>query len=425
LTPFLDSVIIGRRSDKFRLPKDLRPGGSVFERLAAKPEKLVIGLMSGSSADGVDAALVRLRGSGESLSWRLLRHETLQYSPKVRDLILRCIEPGSGDAVSICRLNILLGELFARAAAHVAARAGLDLHAVDLIGSHGQTVQHLSAPVIITGIAVRGSLQVGEPAVIAERTGCTTVAGFRARDMAAGGQGAPLVSYVDYLLFRHRARGRLVLNIGGVANLTAIPASAGPERVVGFDTGPGNMVIDGLVSQMTGGREVFDHDGRYARRGAIRPDLLARLMAHPFLQSPPPKSCGREEFGRPFLESILRENAAFPKDDLIATASRFTAESIAAACRRFVMPHNVYEEAIVSGGGARNGFLMEQLRSAIPELSIKASDEYGLPVAAKEAVAFAVLAHETILGVPNNLPAATGASRPAVLGAIVPGAPER
>ena len=150
MTPFLDSVIIGRRSDKFRLPKDLRPGGSVFERLAAKPEKLVIGLMSGSSADGVDAALVRLRGSGESLSWRLLRHETLQYSPKVRDLILRCIEPGGGDAASICRLNILLGELFARAAAHVAARAGLDLQAVDLIGSHGQTVQHLSAPVIIT-----------------------------------------------------------------------------------------------------------------------------------------------------------------------------------------------------------------------------------------------------------------------------------
>lgn len=397
----------------------------MFETIAAKPERLVIGLMSGSSADGVDAALLLVKGSGESLSWRLLRHETLQYSLKVRDLVLRCAEPGSGDAASICRLNVLLGELFARAAGHVAAAAGIDLQAVDLIGSHGQTVQHLPQPVTITGVAVRSSLQVGEPAVIAERTGVTTVANFRARDMAAGGQGGPLVSYVDYLLFRHRSRGRIVLNIGGVANLTAIPASAGPERIAGFDTGPGNLVIDGLVSRMTGGREAFDHDGRYARRGKVRPEILARLMSHPFLQLPPPKSCGREEFGRPFLEETLKESASLPKDDLIATATAFTAESIASACRRFVMPQNVYEEAIVSGGGARNGFLMELLRAAIPELSIKESDAYGLPVAAKEAVAFGILANETILGAPNNLPSATGASRPVVLGTIVPGSAAR
>jgi anhydro-N-acetylmuramic acid kinase len=397
----------------------------MFEPLAAKPERVIIGLMSGSSADGVDAALVSLRGSGESLTWRLIRHETLQYSLKVRDLILRCAEPGSGDAASICRLNVLLGELFARAAAHVADRAGIDLNTVDLIGSHGQTVQHLPTPVTITGIPVRSSLQVGEPCVIAERTGCTTVANFRARDMAAGGQGGPLMAYVDYLLFRHRARGRVVLNVGGVANLTAIPASAGPDRVIGFDTGPGNMVIDGLVARMTGGREVFDHDGRYARRGRIDTEILERLMSHPFLASSPPKSCGREEFGRPFLEQILKQNAAAPKDDLIATVTRFTAESIATACRRFVLPNNVYEEAIVSGGGARNGALMEQLKSAIPELSIKVSDEYGLPVAAKEAVSFAILANETVLGLPGNLPAATGASRPVVLGTIVPGSPRR
>ncbi|HEU4401051.1 MAG TPA: anhydro-N-acetylmuramic acid kinase, partial [Candidatus Polarisedimenticolia bacterium] len=236
-----------------------------------------------------------------------------------------------------------------------------------------------------------------------------------------GGQGAPLVSYVDYLLFRHRARGRLVMNIGGIASLTAIPASAGPDRALGFDTGPGNMVIDSLVGRMTGGREAFDQDGRYARRGSVRADLLARLMEHPFLTTPPPKSCGREEFGRPFIDRILQENAGLPPDDLIATATRFTAESIAHACRRFAMPNNVFEEAIVSGGGARNGFLMEQLRAAIPELSIKASDEYGLPAAAKEAVAFALLANETILGVPSNLPSVTGASRPVLLGTIVPG----
>ena len=397
----------------------------MIEAIASKPERLVVGIMSGPSADGVDAALVRVRGSGETLSWRLLRHETLQYSPKVRELILRCSEPGGGDAAVLCRLNVLLGELFARAVQHVVNQAGIDLRTVDLVGAHGQTVQHLPAPVTITGIAVRASLQLGEPAVIAERTGRTTIANFRARDLAAGGQGSPLVSYVDYLLFRHRARGRLVINIGGIAGLTAIPASAGPEGVVGFDTGPGTLVIDGLVARLTGGREGFDHDGRYARRGTTRPALLGRLLEHPYLGTAPPKSCGREEFGRPFLEPILQENAGVPGDDLIATATRFTAESIANACRRYVMPNNVYEEAIVSGGGARNGFLMEQLRDAIPELTIKLSDEYGLPAASKEAVAFAILANETLLGVPDNLPAVTGAVRPVVLGTIVPGAPAR
>lgn len=393
----------------------------MFERLAGKPEKLVVGVMSGTSADGVDAALVQIRGSGEQLTWRFLRHETLHYSVKVRDLILRCCDPAGGDAAALCRLNVLLGELFARAVQHVAEKAGVDPKAIDLVGSHGQTVQHLPTPVTITGISVRGTLQVGEPAVIAERTGITTVASFRARDMAAGGQGSPLVSFVDFLLFRNRSRGRLVLNIGGVASLTAIPASAPAERVMGFDTGPGNMVIDGLVSHMTGGRESFDHGGRYARGGRASDDLLARLLDHPYLLLPPPKSCGRAEFGRALLDSILKDSGALPPKDLVATLTRFTAESIAFACRRFVMPHNVYEEAIVSGGGARNDFLMEQLRSAIPELSIKQSDEYGLPAGAKEAVAFAILANETLHGHTGSLPSVTGASRPVVLGTIVPG----
>ena len=387
--------------------------------LTTKPERLVVGIISGTSADGVDAALLQIRGTGEALSWRLLRHETLHYSVKVRDLIRRCSEPGSGDAASICRLNVLLGELFARAVTHVAERAGVEPKSIDLIGSHGQTLQNLPGPVTITGITVRSSLQVGEPAVIAERTGVTTVANFRARDLAAGGQGSPLESYVDFLLFRNRSRGRLVINIGGVASLTAIPANAAADRVLGFDSGPGNMVIDGLVAHMTGGREAFDHGGRYGRKGKSADELLARLLDHPYLLTPPPKSCGREEFGRPFLESILKENAALPPNDLIATATRFTAESIAFACRRYVMPHNVYEEAIVSGGGARNDYLMEQLRAAIPELSIKESDEYGLPAAAKEAASFALLANEAIHGTPNNLPTVTGAARAVVLGTIV------
>jgi anhydro-N-acetylmuramic acid kinase len=391
----------------------------VIGTVASKPEKLVVGIMSGTSADGVDAALVQVRGSGEGLSWRLLRHETLHYSPKVRDLILRCSEPGSGDSASICRLNVLLGELFARAVLNVAERAGVDPRSIDLVGSHGQTVQNLPAPLTMTGISVRSSLQLGEAAVIAERTGVTTVSNFRARDLAAGGQGSPLVSYIDFLLFRNRSRGRLVINVGGVASLTAIPANAPADRILGFESGPGNMVIDGLVSHLTGGRESFDQGGRYGRKGKVSGELLARLLDHPYLLVPPPKSCGREEFGRPFLERILKENASLPPNDLIATATRFTAESIAFACRRYVMPHNVYEEAIVSGGGARNEYLMEQLRAAVPELSIKESDEYGLPAAAKEAVAFALLASEAAHGIPNNLPSVTGAARPVVLGTIV------
>ncbi|MEE9292782.1 MAG: anhydro-N-acetylmuramic acid kinase [Acidobacteriota bacterium] len=392
----------------------------MFEPILAKPERLIIGIMSGCSADGVDAAIVRVRGKGEALSWRLVRHETLQYSPKVRDMILGCSESGSGDVTTLCRINVLLGELFARAITHITQKAGIDLKAVDLIGSHGQTVQHLPESVTLTGIPVRSSLQIGEPTVIAERTGITTIANFRARDLAAGGEGGPLEAYVDYLLFHHRSRGRIALNIGGVTNLTAIPASAGADGVVGFDTGPGNMILDGLVAQITGGRESFDHDGRYGRRGVIRPDVLARLLTHSYLEKPPPKTCGRDEFGRSFLNNLTKRYGTLSNDDLIATMTRFTAESIASACRQHVMPNNVYEEAIVSGGGALNSFLMEQLRSALPELTITSSEEYGLPVASKEAVAVAILANETIFGIPNNLPAATGARHPVVLGSIVP-----
>ncbi len=392
----------------------------MFEPILAKPERLIIGIMSGCSADGVDAAIVRVRGQGEALSWRLVRHETLQYSPKVRDMILGCSESGSGDVTTLCRINVLLGELFARAITHITQKAGIDLKAVDLIGSHGQTVQHLPESVTLTGIPVRSSLQIGEPTVIAEMTGITTIANFRARDLAAGGEGGPLEAYVDYLLFHHRSRGRIALNIGGVTNLTAIPASAGVDGVVGFDTGPGNMILDGLVAQITGGRESFDYDGRYGRRGVIRPDVLARLLTHTYLEKPPPKTCGRDEFGRSFLNNLTKRYGTLSNDDLIATMTRFTAESIASACRQHVMPNNVYEEAIVSGGGALNSFLMEQMRSALPELTITSSEEYGLPVASKEAVAVAILANETIFGIPNNLPAATGARHPVVLGSIVP-----
>ncbi len=393
----------------------------ILERIASMPERLVIGVASSGSASAVRVALLRLKGTGLSLSWTLLAHDSLEYSFKVRDLILRCSEPGGGDATLICRLNVLLGELFARAATHIAGRAGLGIGQIHLIGVRGQTLQNLPAPVTLTGVAVRSTLQVGEPAVVAERTGVTTVGGFGARDLAAGGQGSPLVSYVDYLMFRHRARGRLVISLESLTSLTAIPASAGPDDIIGFDIGPGSMMVDDLIAELTGGSETRDTDGRYARRGTVLRGLLARLLEHPFLQQPPPRSCGREEFGRHFLKEILRENPGASREDLLATLTRFTAEAVAGACRRYVMPHNVYEEAVVSGTLVLNRYLMEQVREAIPELTLTESGEYGLPVSSKEAVCYAILANESALGTPNGFPTVTGAGRPAVLGSITPG----
>lgn len=397
----------------------------MLEGIESKAERMVVGLTAGSSGGGIQAAILVLGGHGVSLNWKLLAHDALEYTPQVREQISRCAEASGGDAELLCRLNVLTGELFARAAHHIAERAGTTLSAVDLIGVEGQKVQHLPDPVTISGVTVRSSLQLGESAVIAERTGVTTVGDFTGRDLAAGGLGSPISPYVDYLLFRRRARGRLVFSIGGTASLTAIPASAAADEVLSSDTGPGTLLIDGLVNRMTGGRETFDHDGRYARRGRVIPELLQRLMAMPFMQRALPKSCGRRDFGRGLVERILSEHRQASREDLLATATRFTADSIGAACRGHVMSRRVYEEGIVSGGGTRNTLLMSQLWDALPELPLTVSDEYGIPAIAKKAMAVAILANETIEGVPNNLPAATGAAHPVVLGHIVPGSAGR
>ncbi|HPD14939.1 MAG TPA: anhydro-N-acetylmuramic acid kinase [Planctomycetota bacterium] len=378
-----------------------------------KPE-LVIGLMSGTSYDGIAAALVAVRGAGLATRAELRAFETYPYPPAVRRLVAAASAPPTGTVDLVCRANFVLGERFAEAAVRIARRARVALGRVALIGSHGQTIHHLPAA------SPPSTLQIGEPAVIAERTGVTTVADFRPRDVAAGGQGAPLVPYVDYLLLRHRTRGRLVLNIGGIANFTHLPPACRPSDVLAFDTGPGNMLLDALVGLLTRGRRTFDRDGALAARGAVSQPLLRRLLRHPYLRREPPKSTGRETFGVPFAERLLRAGGLAP-EDLLATVTAFTAASIADAHRRFVAPRGRVDEVIASGGGCHNRTLMRRLAETFAPVPVRLSDDFGIPADAKEAMAFAILAHETMAGRPGNLPSATGAARPVVLGKIVPG----
>jgi anhydro-N-acetylmuramic acid kinase len=378
--------------------------------------------MSGTSMDGVDAALVRLAGPADQPRVHLLKFFTLPYPPEVREWIMRVAAGELSTAGEVSQLNFLLGGLFANAALCVCRAARVSYRGVSVIGSHGQTIYHQGRPELVLrlGEAVGpNTLQIAEPAVIAERTGVPVVADFRTADMAAGGQGAPLVPMVDCLLLRHEQKGTVALNIGGIANVTVIPAQAKPSDVVGFDTGPGNMVSDALVQLFTGDREYYDAGGRVAALGKVNELLLADALSRPFFSQPPPKSAGREQFGREFVEGyfLSRRRARF--EDLLRTSLELTARTIAGALARFVFPETKIDRLIVSGGGAHNRLLLQRLAELLPQLTVELSDHYGLPVDAKEAIAFAILADRTLHGLPGNLPRVTGARHPVVLGKIV------
>ncbi len=380
--------------------------------ICAKDRRRIVGLISGTSADGIDALVAEVTGCGKDTRCEILGFETVALESGLRAQIFALFEEEAG-LDELCRINFALGEAFAAAALQVIAAAGLEPAAVDLIGSHGQTVRHLPQA------TPAATLQIGEPAVIAQRTGITTIADFRPADMAVGGQGAPLVPLADYLLCGHAERGRLVLNIGGIANLTVLPAAATVDEVMAFDLGPGNMIVDGAVAHFSGGRERFDRDGRRAAAGAVDDELLSRLLEHQFLHRPPPKSTGREEFGSSFLSALLQQADLAP-DDLVATLTAFTARSIIAGISAFV-PGAQMEELWVGGGGVHNPVLMEQLGTGLPQLRVASVEGLGIPADGREALAFAVLANETLMGRWGNLPAATGARRSVVLGKIVPG----
>jgi anhydro-N-acetylmuramic acid kinase len=385
---------------------------------------LAIGLMSGTSADGIDAALVELDTAGGSASDRkveLRAFLTQPYPEKVRWDLFRLFDKDSGSTPLLCRTNYVLGELFARAALAVAAEAGVPIDAVDFIASHGQTIWHQPNPESVEGVKTRSTLQIGEPAIIAERTGCTVVANFRARDIAAGGQGAPLAPYGDFLLLTDPKRPRIAQNIGGIANLTYLPPAATPEQVIAFDTGPGNAIIDAAIVVQTQGHWQYDRDGRRAAAGdaTMYRNLLELLLQHEYLEQPPPKSTGRELFGARWAEGLLQRRGR--DDAMIAVLTRFVVESIADAYERWLPPLTPETEIILSGGGARNPTLVAWLKDRVKPAVVRFSDELGLPIDAKEAMLFAVLGAETLRGRPGNLPSATGAARPVVLGQLIPG----
>jgi anhydro-N-acetylmuramic acid kinase len=462
---------------------------------ASHGSRRVVGLISGTSMDGIDAALVRISGPARQPRVRLLAFETYPYPDWTRKWLLEIAGGESTTAEEISQLNFFVGSTFAEAALLLCLRAGVQPITLYAIGSHGQTIFHRGAPspsvsrrytefakenmaelkaaasrlarnlvrskkhaVGFSMMSVpmvqerfkateflaltRNTLQIGEAAVIAERTSSTVVADFRTADMAAGGQGAPLVPMVDYLLLRHARQGTVALNIGGIANFTVIPAGAQPEEVFGFDTGPGNMIIDGLVRHFTQGQKAYDTGGRWAARGQVIEPLLDEMLRLPFFSQPPPKSAGREQFGDHFLkrfflqqeskfahgrlpveaiddrQSAIENQRGARPEDLLRTATELTARSISGALDRFVLGKTAIHRLIISGGGAHNRLLMARLAELLPGLRVHRSDEFGLDVDAKEAIAFAVLADRTMHGLPGNLPSVTGARHPVVLGKI-------
>jgi anhydro-N-acetylmuramic acid kinase len=403
---------------------------------------IVAGVMSGTSVDGIDVAIVRVLGRGFRTRFELLHHAHTSFPARVRRAVLAVMNAPNAAVADLARLNFLLGELYGAAVVATAKKAQVTL---DLVGCHGQTIYHQGTARAFLGREIACTWQTGEGAVVAARTGVPVVSDFRPADMAAGGTGAPLVPFLDYLLYRHRRRGRIVQNIGGIANLTAIPARAKPEEVIAFDTGPGNMVIDAVTERFFG--RPFDRDGRIAARGRVLEVVVSEILRQAFFRRRPPKTAGREEFGREFVAEFLRRCRRARKEDVVATATALTAFSIADAVRTLAAPplspprHPVapplsrpnlagqggdfpdrsrkpFREMIVSGGGAKNKTLMSMLGSELPGVKLRTSDELGLPSEAKEAVAFALLAYQTWRRVPSNIPAATGAARPAVLGKI-------
>jgi anhydro-N-acetylmuramic acid kinase len=377
---------------------------------------LVLGLMSGTSADAIDVALARISPTTREL----LNHTSIHFPPQVRKEILRVAEQQPISAGDLSQLTFRLGELFAEAALTACRRFRISPKKIALIGSHGQTIFHQGHPVPCLGRRTASTLQIGEPAIIAARTGITTIADFRPADIAQGGQGAPLVPYADYLLYRHKTLGRVSLNLGGIANITVIPADAKPSQILAFDTGPANMLIDALAAHFTHGRQRYDKNAHLAQQGRAIPALLGELMRDPYLKLAPPKSTGREYYGRPYVEKLLRlgrRHKAKP-NDLIRAVTLFTALSIIDALNRFVLPKTKIHQLIVSGGGAHNPLIMAQLSATLPSIEILPSSAFGVPEDAKEAFAFALLAYETFHQRSSNLPSATGARGPAILGKI-------
>ncbi|MBI4871078.1 MAG: anhydro-N-acetylmuramic acid kinase [Candidatus Riflebacteria bacterium] len=382
----------------------------------------IVGLMSGTSADGVDACVAEIEGTGPGLKWKLVAFESSPYPSDLKKAVLEASEVETARVDVICALNFVLGEFFAEAALKVVRAAGLKPAQVDLVASHGQTIHHLPNNRVIAGYSSRSTLQIGEPSVIAERLGVPVVADLRVRDIAAGGLGAPLVPHADRILFQQTGRAVAVQNLGGIGNVTLLPPSTSAKDLLAFDTGPGNMIIDAVVHDTTLGKQEYDEGGAMAAAGQADRALVERLMEDPFLAQPPPKTAGRENFGREFFRT-LSTLALFGRvkgNDLVATVTAFTAASVGEAYRRFVFPYWRPDEVILCGGGSRNATLRAMIQAELGNIPVVPVDEKGIPSQAKEALSFAILGNETICGTPSSVPAATGAPRAVLLGKLIP-----
>ncbi|MEB3749250.1 anhydro-N-acetylmuramic acid kinase AnmK [Geobacillus icigianus] len=374
---------------------------------------LVVGLMSGTSLDGIDASLVKIDGFGTSTKIKVIKSTFLPYEQTLKEELLSAMDKKRSNVEQICSLNFKLGYLFADGVKKVCREADIPLSQIDLIGSHGQTIYHLPNPL---PPLTKSSLQIGDPSVLAYETKTLVVSNFRAMDIAAGGEGAPLIPYIDWLLFRSKRKGRILQNIGGIGNCTVLKRNAKKEDIIAFDTGPGNMIIDELCRTLL--NIPYDANGEIASQGKVPHDVIAKLMDHDFFKKSPPKSTGREEFGREFTLKMIKNFSDLSPKDLIATATYFTAYSIAEAYKRFVFPEAKIDEIVVSGGGGNNKTLLKMIQSLLPDKKLIKMDDLGVTADEKEAVGFAVLANEYIHQQKTNMPKATGAKEFVLLGQL-------
>ncbi|MGW6301503.1 anhydro-N-acetylmuramic acid kinase AnmK [Peribacillus butanolivorans] len=374
----------------------------------------IVGLMSGTSLDGIDAALVRVNNTGLKTEIEMIEFITYPFPKDIEKEIMQSLSVETSNVQLICSLNFKLGKLFSDATKEVCAKAGLPIEQLDLIGSHGQTIYHQP---LQEQNWVPSTLQIGEPAVIAHDTNTIVISNFRTMDMAAGGQGAPLVPFTEYILYRSETKGRLLQNIGGIGNVTVLPKQASLNDMYAFDTGPGNMIIDEVCRQLFNLR--YDEGGKIAKQGLINEELLSYCFSHPYIMSPPPKSTGRELFGRQYVVKLLKMFESLPSQDILATVTMFTAKSIVENYRAYIFPKTKIEEVIIGGGGSYNKTLLEMIQSLLGNsIQVLTQEELGYSSEAKEAVAFALLANETFHGNPSNVPKATGAKNDVILGNI-------
>lgn len=387
--------------------------------LRRKQKRRVIGLISGTSADGVSAAVMEITGFGLDTKLQVLSFKNFPYPSLLREKVFKLFVPETSEVDEICQMNFVLGEFFAECALRLVEESGFSLDSIDLIGSHGQTIYHSPSSPSICGYESRSTLQIGEPTIIAQRTGIPTVADFRKADVAAGGEGAPLMPYFDYVLHRDKERSKVFQNIGGIANLTYLPSGCSADEVIAFDTGPGNVLIDAVVKHLTGGTLNYDEEGRLAAAGAVSKKLLKELLSHPYFRRRSPKTTGREVFGDTFAAKFLfrAEELGLKLEDAIATATALTVESIAGAYED-LLPIRGIDEIYVSGGGAKNRFLMESLRRRVYPTPVSEYNLLGIHSEEKESALMAVLANEHVFDNPSNLPAATGAKHAVVLGQL-------